>query len=65
MPGLGCLVRGGAWSRGGLSGPRGVPGPGGSPGGDPPGTATAAGGTHPTGMHSCWNKLLLTIYQPF
>ena len=61
---------GGAW-------PGGVPGPGGAwsrgclvlvlggPGGDPPGTATAAGGTHPTGMHSCWNKLLLTIYQPF
>ena len=65
----GCLVwgvpgPGGAWSRG-VSGPRGVPGPGGSPGGDSPGTATAAGGTHPTGMHSCWNKLLLTIYQPF
>ena len=35
----------------------GVPAPGGSaPGGAwwrPPGTATAAGGTHPTGMHSC------------
>ena len=30
---------GGAWSRG-------------VHGGDPP-TATAAGGTHPTGMHSC------------
>ena len=29
-----------------------VPGPGG-PGGDPPRMATAAGGTHPTGMHSC------------
>ena len=27
-------------------------GPGGVPGGDPP-TVTAAGGTHPTGMHSC------------
>ena len=26
---------------------------GGGPGGDPAGTATAAGGTHPTGMHSC------------
>ena len=26
---------------------------GGMPGGDPAGTATAAGGTHPTGMHSC------------
>ena len=42
------------WSRGmpapggggGGSGPRGVPG------GDPP-MATTAGGTHPTGMHSC------------
>ena len=43
----GCLVLGGVWCQGG------VPGPGGVPGGDPPGTATAAGGTHPTGMHSC------------
>ena len=45
----GCLVPGG-------SGPRGERGcllPEGVPGGDPPGTATAAGGTHPTGMHSC------------
>ena len=25
----------------------------GGSGGDLPGTATAAGGTHPTGMHSC------------
>ena len=25
------------------------------PGGHPPRTATAAGGTHPTGMHSCWH----------
>ena len=25
----------------------------GGPGGDPPGTVTAAGGKHPTGMHSC------------
>ena len=24
------------------------------PGDPPPGTATAAGGTHPTGMHSCF-----------
>ena len=47
----GCLVLGG-----------GVPGPGWqgawSSGGclveNPPETATAAGGTHPTGMHSCW-----------
>ena len=29
---------------------------GGVPGGDTPGTATAAGGTHPTGMHSCLNR---------
>ena len=43
-----CMVPGGcAWSRG-------VHGPGGVPGGDPP-TATAACGTHPTGMHSCFN----------
>ena len=36
----GCLVQGCAWSRGG--------------GGDPPPMmATAAGGTYPTGMHSC------------
>ena len=47
-----CLVPGGC-------APGGVPGPGGSaprgvPGGDPQ-TATAAGGTHPTGMHSCVN----------
>ena len=46
--------------------PRGVASPGGMlpprgwcflgvgvPGGDPPRTATAVGGTHPTGMHSC------------
>ena len=49
----------------GACGPGGVPGPGGMPGlggclilggawwRPPPGTATAAGGTHPTGMHSC------------
>ena len=49
--------------RGGVPGPEGVPGLGsawsgmalvrGVAGGDPPGTATAAGGTHPTGMQSC------------
>ena len=43
----GCLVLGGACSRG-------------VPGGDtlpppPPNMATAVGGTHPTGMHSCWH----------
>ena len=31
----------------------------GVPGGDPPGTATAASGTHPTGMHSC----LANVYR--
>ena len=43
-----CLsTRGGAWSGGCLV-------PGVVPGGDPlPRTDTAAGGTHPTGMHSC------------
>ena len=47
---------------------RGVPGPGGClvlggmPGGDHPGTATAAGGTHPTGMHSCSNMRTLPQY---
>ena len=29
---------------------QGVSAPGGVPGGDTPGTATAAGGTHPTGI---------------
>ena len=62
VPG-GCMVPGGAWFRE-VPAPRGVGvhGPGGpAPGGgggclvetSPP-TATAAGGTHPTGMHSCW-----------
>ena len=37
----GCLVLGGACSWG-------------VPGGGPPRTATAAGGTYPTGMHSCY-----------
>ena len=32
----------------------GVHGPVGVHGGDPPQTATAVGGTHPTGMHSCF-----------
>ena len=51
----GCLVPGGAcswvwvWSRG-------------VPGGDLPTTATAAGGTHPTGMHSCMQSVSL-YYQ--
>ena len=48
----GCLL----W--GGVSAPRGVPG------GDPPGTATAAGGTHPTRMHSCLDTLFLCLIFP-
>ena len=47
----GCLVQGVVCSRR-VPAPRAVPGPGG-PGGDPSWMATAAGGTHPTGMHSC------------
>ena len=50
MPGLGGLVPGGVWSQGGTWS-RGA-----GPGGvwwRPPQTPTAAGGTHPTGMHSC------------
>ena len=39
-PGQGGSALGGAWSQGGAWW-------------RPPGTATAAGGTHPTGMHSC------------
>ena len=60
---------GGCWSGeclvlGGVPGPRGVPDPGRVPalGGVPgpigmetsPPMATTAGGTHPTGMHSCY-----------
>ena len=44
--GVGGLVWGQCLVQGGLV-PLGVPG------GDPPGTATALGGMHPTGMHSC------------
>ena len=41
-----------------MPGPRGVPGPGGGVESTPPPTATAAGGMHPTGMHSCLFKIL-------
>ena len=61
VPGPGGVPGGGVPAPGG-SGPGG-PGPGGlvlevpDPGGclveNSPGTATAAGDTHPTGMHSC------------
>ena len=69
----GVSALGGVCFRGeGVPGPRGgvLPGgvlpwggllPGGMPGGDPPGTATAAGGTHPTGMHSC--LLLVVLFK--
>ena len=43
----GCLLRGVPVSGG-------VPAPGGCLVETPPPTATAAGGTHPTGMHSCF-----------
>ena len=39
-----------------------MPGPGeGGAWWRPPGTATAAGGTHPTGMHSCLISYLKSI----
>ena len=56
------LLTGGCFL-GGVLPPRGVlppgwgvsaPGGGGAGGDSPPGTATAAGGTHPTRMHSSW-----------
>ena len=70
VPAPGGLVPRGACSRGVWSG--GVPGPGEVPawgGGlvwegclvETPRTATAAGGTHPTGMHSCLVKELVII----
>ena len=68
VPGLGVPAPGGCLVQG-VPDPRGVPGPGGAcsqvvvwcggclvPGEclvETPRTATAAGGTHPTGMHSC------------
>ena len=66
----GCLVWG-VSALGGVPGGRGVPGPGGIcswgvpgpggvPGGDIPRAATAAGSTHPTGMHSC-NLLFMEL----
>ena len=48
MPGPGgCLIWGGSAPRGGAWW-------------RPPRTATAAGGTHPTGMHSCLTNFLPT-----
>ena len=61
----GCLLPGGGVSapRGsalGGSGPRGCLLPGSLV--ETPGTATAAGGTHPTGMHSCTKENNLSVY---
>ena len=50
----GCLVPGGVCSGGGRSVPRGVLV-------ETPWTATAAGGMHPTGMHSCLPLFLLKL----
>ena len=63
LPGRGVCSRGVCLLPGGVSAPRGGACSWGVPGGDPPppGTATAAGGTHPTGMHSCWNCILYCI----
>ena len=52
----GGLVPGGCLLRGGLV--LGVPG------GVPPPMATAAGSTHPTGMHSCWEKKFVWYPPP-
>ena len=57
----GGLVTGGVPVPGGVPGPGGWSGPGGVPGPKrgawwrPPRTASVAGGTHPTGMHSCYS----------
>ena len=57
----GCLVQGGAAPRGGVCS-RGMSAPGGA-WWRLPRTATAAGGTHPTGMHS-YLYLVLQIQRP-
>ena len=60
LPGGGLVRRGwsgGAWSRGGLV--RGGAWSGGCLVETPHPTATAAGGTHPTGMHSCYRTNII------
>ena len=52
---------GGGCSRGGLL-PKGVPAPGGC-GDTPPVMAIAVGGTHPTGMHSCFKLVFLQCHN--
>ena len=57
-----CLVPGGLVQ--GVSGPGGCLLPAGGLVETPPGTATAAGGTHPTGMHSCsWWKYSQYLFE--
>ena len=51
-----CLVPGGVWSQGGACS-KGVHAPG-VPGGDPPPDGYCCGGTHPTGMYSCFYYVL-------
>ena len=46
----GCMVPGGAWSRGECMVSGGLV--------ETPPSPTAAGGTHPTGMHSCFSIFL-------
>ena len=64
LGGWGCFLRGG------LPPPRGGASSGGgsAPWGDlvetPPWTATAAGGTHPTQMHSCFHIYLKNSIMP-
>ena len=58
LPPGGVFLQGGASSRGVLSPSWGVPGGDQTPPPPPPGTATAADGKHPTGMHTCSNLVL-------
>ena len=58
---MGGLVLGGAWSRGGGAWSGGACSQGGGLVETPP-TATAAGGTHPTGMHSCFTSGVFIVY---
>ena len=51
-PGGGVSAPGGVWSQGGACW---------RPTHPTPGTATAAGGTHPTGMHSCFTYKIQTV----
>ena len=59
-----CLVPGGLLRGRGWSWEGGGSARGGVPGGDPSGTATAADGTHPTGMHSYFFMQFAEKYLP-